>query len=53
MMPGRYVAVAVEALEEGRQFSPEFQQQARRVGQEFTLREGESRALNLRLTPDL
>jgi hypothetical protein len=53
MMPGRYVAVAVEALEEGRQFSPEFQQHARRLGREFTLREGETRVLDLRLTPDL
>jgi hypothetical protein len=52
MMPGRYVAVAVEAVEEGRQFSPEFQQQVRRAGQEFSLREGETATLNLRLTPD-
>ena len=53
MMPGRYVAVAVEALEEGQEFSPEFHRQVRRVGQEFTLREGESSTLNLRLQPDL
>jgi len=53
MMPGRYFAVAVEALEEGRHYSPEFQQQVRRLGEEFTLREGETRTLNLRLQPDL
>jgi hypothetical protein len=53
MMPGRYLAVAVDALEEGRQFSPEFQQQVRRLGRELSLKEGESATLNLRLTPDL
>ena len=53
VMPGRYLAVAVEGLEDGRQFSPEFQQHVRRLGQEFILREGETATLNLRLTPDL
>ena len=53
MMPGRYMAVAVEALEDSRQFAPEFQQQVRRLGQEFSIREGEAATLNLRLTPDL
>ena len=53
VMPGRYLAVAVEGLEDGRQFSPEFQQQVRRLGQEFILREGETATLNLRLTPAL
>jgi hypothetical protein len=50
---GRYVALAVAALEDGRHFSPELQQQVRRIGQEFTLGEGQTAALNLRLTPDL
>ena len=53
MWPGRYAAVAVPALENGRHFSPELQQQVRRVGQEFTLGEGQTAALNLRLIPDL
>ena len=53
MMPGRYVAVAVEALEDGRQFSPEFHQQVRRLGLEFGLREGENTSLTLRMTPGL
>ncbi len=53
MMPGRYMAVAVAALEDGRQFAPEFQQQVRRLGQEFSMREGEAATLNLRLAPDL
>ena len=52
-MPGRYMAVAVAALEDGRQFAPEFQQQVRRLGQEFSMREGEAETLNLRLAPDL
>jgi hypothetical protein len=53
MRPGRYVATAVEAIEQGRQFAPEFQEQLRRRGREFTLREGESVALDLALAPDL
>jgi hypothetical protein len=53
MRPGRYLVTAVEALEEGLQFSPEFQQHVRRLGQELSLREGETATLSLRLTPDL
>lgn len=53
MRPGRYVAAAVEALEQGRQFAPEFQQQLRRGAQEFALREGESVSLDLKLTSGL
>jgi hypothetical protein len=51
--PGRYVATAIEALEQGRQFAPEFQQQLRRSAREFTVREGETVTVDLRLTPDL
>jgi hypothetical protein len=51
--PGRYVATAIEALEQGRQFAPEFQQQLRRAAREFTVREGETVSLDLRLVPDL
>jgi hypothetical protein len=53
MRPGRYVATAVEALEQGRQFSPEFREQLRGRGREFSVREGESIALDLTLTPNL
>jgi hypothetical protein len=53
MRPGRYVATAVEALEQGRHFAPEFQEQLRHAGREFTVREGESIALDLTLTPNL
>jgi hypothetical protein len=48
LRPGRYVAAAVEWLEQGRQFSPEFQRQLRRGAREFTLGEGE--ALKIELT---
>jgi hypothetical protein len=51
--PGRYVATAIEALEQGRQFAPEFQQQLRQGAREFTVREGEAVTLDLRLVPDL
>lgn len=53
MPPGRYVATAIEALEQGRQFSPEFQEQLRRGASEFSVSEGESVTIDLRLTPDL
>lgn len=53
MRPGRYVATAIEVLEQGRQNAPEFQQQLRGSGHEFSVREGETVALDLKLTPDL
>jgi hypothetical protein len=53
LRPGRYVAVAIEALEQGRQFAPEFQEQLRRNAREISVREGESVTLDLRLTPGL
>jgi hypothetical protein len=53
MRPGRYIATAIEALEQGRQFSPEFREQLRRGAREFSLREGETMALDLTLTPGL
>jgi protocatechuate 3,4-dioxygenase beta subunit len=51
--PGRYVAAAVEALEQGRQYAPEFQQQLRRAAREFSVGEGETANVDLMLTPDL
>jgi hypothetical protein len=53
MRPGRYIATAIESIEQGRQFAPEFQQQLRRGAREFTVREGEAIAVDLRLTSDL
>jgi hypothetical protein len=51
MPPGRYVAAAVDALESGRQFVPAVQQQLRKGAREFSLKEGESLMLDLRLSP--
>jgi len=53
LRPGRYVATAIETLEQGRQFAPEFRERLRRGASEFSVREGESVALDLKLTPDL
>jgi protocatechuate 3,4-dioxygenase beta subunit len=53
MRPGRYVATALESLEQGRQFSPEFQKELRRDARPFAVREGETITVDLRLTPDL
>ncbi len=52
VIPDRYAVVAVDALEVGREFSPEFQLEVRRRGQDLTLRAGENRTLSLRITPD-
>ena len=51
--PGRYIATAVEDLEQGRQFAPEFQEQLRRSAREFSVREGEMITLDLKLTSGL
>jgi len=53
MRPGRYIATAIETIEQGRQFSPEFREQLRRGAREFSVREGETVALDLTLTPGL
>jgi protocatechuate 3,4-dioxygenase beta subunit len=53
LRPGRYVATAIEAIEQGRQYSPEFQKELRRGAREFTIREGETIAVDLRLTAGL
>jgi hypothetical protein len=53
LRPGRYVATAIETLEQGRQFAPEFQEQLRRGAREFAVREGETVALDLTLTSGL
>ena len=53
LRPGRYLATAIESMEQNRQFSPEFQKELRRGAREFTVREGETLALDLRLTPGL
>ena len=53
LRPGRYLATAIEAMEQNRQYSPEFRRQLQRGAHEFTLKEGETRSLDLRLTTGL
>jgi len=53
LRPGTYVAAAVDWIEQGRQFAPEFQQLLRRRAREFSVGEGQSLTLDLTLTPDL
>jgi protocatechuate 3,4-dioxygenase beta subunit len=53
MRPGRYLAAAVEWIEQGGQFAPEFQERLRREAREFTVGEGETLTLDVKLTPDL
>lgn len=47
--PGRYMALAVQSLEAGRQFVPEVQAKVRASGRPFTLDEGGSAVVDLRL----
>jgi protocatechuate 3,4-dioxygenase beta subunit len=49
--PGRYVAAAVESLSQGTEWSPAFRQMLLGSGESFTLTEGQTLALNLRLRP--
>ena len=42
LRPGRYLATALDSMEQNRQFSPEFQKELRRGAREFTIREGET-----------
>lgn len=51
--PGRYLAAAVEWIEPGQQFAPEFQQLLRRGARELSVGEGQTLTLDLTLTPDI
>jgi hypothetical protein len=53
MRPGRYVVTAVPSIEQGRQFEPEFREQLRRASESMNIREGETLALDLKLTSGL
>jgi protocatechuate 3,4-dioxygenase beta subunit len=53
LRPGRYLVTAIESMEQGRQFVPEFREQLRRGAQEFSVNEGGSVTLDLKLTPGL
>jgi carboxypeptidase family protein len=48
--PGEYLATAVESLEQGRHFVPEVQSRLRDAGRRFTVREGQTVVLDLKLT---
>jgi len=49
--PGRYVAAAVEQLDENEHWNPELQEAVRRTGERFTLDEGQHLTLDLELLP--
>jgi hypothetical protein len=49
--PGEYFATAIDGLEQGRQFVPDVQARLRDTARRFTVREGDTVALDLRLTP--
>jgi hypothetical protein len=53
LRPGRYVATAVEFIEQNNQYSPEFQRQLRQTGREFTLGDAQTISIDLRLTEGL
>jgi hypothetical protein len=52
MPAGRYSAVALTGLDQGRQYDPEVIQRARQLGRSFSVREGESVSLDLKVTTD-
>ena len=47
--PGRYLAAAVESLEQGREWDPEFSRRVRESGTPFTLAEGQTLTVSLKL----
>ena len=51
--PGRYRVAAVESLEEGREWDPEFQGRLRDAGRGVTLTEGQSLSLDLKMAGGL
>jgi hypothetical protein len=53
MPPGDYVATAIEALEQGREWDPEYRPQLREAGRRFSLKEGATIDLNLTLASGL
>jgi hypothetical protein len=52
MPAGRYAAVALSTFETERQFDPAAIERARQIGRSFSLREGETVTLDLRVTSD-
>ena len=48
--PGRYVVTAIDALEIGREWDPNYQKQLRDAGRAVALKEGESVTLDVKLS---
>jgi hypothetical protein len=48
--PGRYVVTAIDTLEIGREWDPNFQKALRDAGRDLTLKEAESLTLDLKLS---
>jgi protocatechuate 3,4-dioxygenase beta subunit len=51
--PAEYIATAVEALEQGGEWNPEYRTRLRDAGRRFSVKEGESIQLDLELAPGL
>ena len=51
--PAEYIATAVEALEQGGEWNPEYRMRLRDAGRRFSVKEGESIQLDLELAPGL
>ena len=51
--PAEYIATAVETLEQGGEWNPEYRTRLRDAGRRFSVKEGESIQLDLELTPGL
>ena len=47
--PGEYIATAVEVLEQGREWDPDYRPRLRDAGRRFSIKEGESVDLDLKL----
>jgi len=51
--PAEYIATAIEALEQGGEWNPEYRARLRDAGRRFSVKEGESIQLDLELAPGL
>jgi hypothetical protein len=51
--PAEYIVTAVESLEQGEEWNPEYRARLREAGRRFTVKEGETLTLDLELTPGL
>jgi len=51
--PAEYIVTAVEALEQGEEWNPEYRARLREAGRRFSVKEGETLTLDLELAPGL